>query len=73
MLGTGGEEIAIQMPIETAGRRGKRRLSRADYDAVMSAAGSWQGHLDDPEEFKRQIDEARGSNRPFVRLTLPEE
>ena len=58
------------------GLRGRRRTSeeraKADDEAFLSSTGSWVGHLD-PEEFKRQIKAARGSRRPFVDLTLPEE
>jgi hypothetical protein len=34
--------------------------ARADEEAFRSATGSWKDHLDDPEEFKRQIYKARG-------------
>jgi hypothetical protein len=60
-------------------RRPKRRKmtpeerERADYEAFLSAAGSWKGHLDVPEEFKRQIKAGRGSRRRFVEITLPDE
>lgn len=60
-------------------KRPKRRKmtpeerEKADYEAFLSAAGSWKGHLEDPEAFKRQIKEGRGSNRRFVEITLPDE
>lgn len=52
-------------------RRRTPEQRAADDAAFMSAAGSLKG-LIDPEEFKKQIREARGSNRPFPESTLPE-
>jgi hypothetical protein len=46
--------------------------AKADEEKFLSAIGSWVGHLD-PEEFERQIKEARGSRRPFVEITLPDD
>ena len=58
-------------------RKKRRKLTpeekvKADEEAFLSAAGSWKG-LIDPEEFKRQIREGRGSNRPYVEINLPDE
>lgn len=60
-------EIAVLVPIQQQERRPHRRPSQAEIDAVMSAAGSWEG-LVDVEELKAQWNAARGSNRPPVDL-----
>ena len=71
--GDNGDEIVV--PPGTR-RRAKRRTAeeraKADEEAFLSSAGSWVGHLD-PDEFLRQVKAARGSRRPYVEITLPEE
>ncbi len=68
VLRSDGEELAVLMPIDASGRRGKRRLSQSDDDAVMSAAGSWQDLIDDVDKLKAELKAARGSNRLPVDL-----
>ena len=62
------EELAVLIPVDTTARRARRRLTQADYDAVMSTAGSWQGLVDDIDKLKAKLKAARGSDRPSVEL-----
>ena len=68
VLRRGGEDIAVLMPT-TAGKRPRPRRTRsqAGQDPFLTAAGSWEGLLD-PEQFKQDLREARGSDRPPVIL-----
>ena len=67
VLLTEAGEIAVLVPIHQQERRPHRRPSQAEIDAVVSAAGSWEG-LVDVEELKAQWNAARGSSRPPVDL-----
>ncbi len=67
VLRAGDEEVAILMPVPV--KRGRKRIrTRADYDAVLAAAGGWKG-LVDGEQLKKDLEEARGSDRPVVELS----
>lgn len=68
VLGNDGEELALVVPLTPRTERRTRPLSQADYDAVMSAAGSWKGLIDDVDKLKAELKAARGSNRPPVDL-----
>ena len=68
VLRSGSEDIAGLVPLPAAGQRPKRALSQDDIETVMSAAGSWQGLIDDVDQLKAELKEARGSNRPPVAL-----
>jgi hypothetical protein len=60
------EDLAVIMPIRPR-RRIKHVRTQADRVAFLAAAGSWSD-LIDPEEFKKQLAESRGSSRPPVDL-----
>lgn len=68
-----GDLAVLSPPPDDSPGRSREEQRRADDEAFFSAFGSWKGLLDDPEEFKRQIKAARGSNRPYREITLPEE
>ena len=73
LQGDNGDEIVIPpSPRRRAKRRTAEERAKADEAAFLSSAGSWAG-LIDPDEFLRQVKAARGSNRPYVEITLPEE
>jgi hypothetical protein len=58
------EPVAMVAPLPAKMlHRPRRRLSDADREAFLAAAGSWKG-LIDGEQLKRDIKEARGSDRP---------
>ncbi|HEY7064299.1 MAG TPA: hypothetical protein VII06_22675 [Chloroflexota bacterium] len=59
------EPLAAVVPI--ARRRRNASPSEADLAAALASAGAWKG-LVDTEALKREIKEARGSNRPPVEL-----
>ena len=54
------EELAVLMPISGSRRRRQRQLTQAEYDAVMSAASSWTGLIDDVDTLKSELKAARG-------------
>jgi hypothetical protein len=58
------EAIAVLTPARP--RRGRRPKTQADYEAFLSSLGSWRDV--DTEALKRDIREARGSNRAPVDL-----
>ena len=66
VLRAGDEDVAVVIPITTKRRRNRAR-TQADYDAVLAAAGGWKG-LVDGEQLKKDLEEARGSDRPVVEL-----
>lgn len=67
-----GDEIAVNPAPRRARRRTMEARTQADEEAFLSSFGSWQDHLD-PDEFIRQVSAGRGSSRPFVEITVPEE
>ena len=70
--GDNGDEIVLPpSPRRRPKRRTAEERARADEEAFLSTAGSWQG-LIDPEEFLRQMKAARSSSRPYVEITLPD-
>jgi hypothetical protein len=60
------EDVAILMPIPARHRRAHQDKTIA-LDGLRASAGSWKG-LVDAEQLKREIKEARGSDRPDVTL-----
>ena len=60
-------DVAILSPARPRRRRKWKTITEADRAAALAAAGSWQG-LVDPEQLKRDLDEARSSDRPPVEL-----
>ena len=67
-----GEEFELRPIRRQDKQRSSAEREQADIDAFLSAAGGWKG-LIDAETFKRQIKAARGSRRPPVELSLPDE
>lgn len=57
-------DVALLVPTP---RRRHGATRRTDPAAFLAAAGSWEGLLD-PEQFKRDLREAAGSDRPPIRL-----
>ena len=68
-----GDQAVLSPPPQGPTQHSREEQRRADDEAFFSAFGSWKGLIDDPEEFKRQIKAARGSNRPYREITLPDE
>jgi hypothetical protein len=63
-------DLAILAPVaprrrSRTGRTAQR--TKPDTEAVMALAGAWQGEVD-TEQLKRDLDAARGDNRPPVVL-----
>lgn len=71
VLSLDGDEVVLG-PVSSWRDRRTPEQRAADDAAFLSAAGSLKG-LIDPDEFKRQVREGRGSHRPALDLTLPEE
>lgn len=69
VLRRAGEDVAIIVPVARAGAKRSRRHtpSAADREAFLASAGSWKG-LVDAETLKKDIKEARGSDREFPDL-----
>ena len=67
VLRAGDEDVAVVMPVPR--RRGrKRQRTEADDATFRSSFGGWRG-LVDGERLKRGQEEARGSDRPLVKLS----
>jgi hypothetical protein len=64
VLRENGEDLAVLSPARPKRRKGKV-VTQADIDAALAA--SWVG-LVDAERLKRELDAARGDDRPPVRL-----
>jgi hypothetical protein len=62
LLRIGDEEVAIVTPIGEATER-RRRPTAEEEAASRASFGGWRG-LVDGEQLKRDLAEARGSNRP---------
>jgi vacuolar-type H+-ATPase subunit F/Vma7 len=69
ILSRDDEDVAVLMPIASASERPiQQEKTEADYEAFLSAAGSWNG-LIDPDELIVDIYESRRlSTRPPVEL-----
>jgi hypothetical protein len=67
VLRADSEDVAILMPMRPPTQRRGRAKTAADAAAFRSAFGGWHG-LIDPEAFKAELRDARGSNRPPVEL-----
>ena len=60
-----GTDLAVISPARRRGGRTDKGVTEADIAAALSA--SWDG-LIDPEQLKRELDEARSDDRPPVQL-----
>jgi hypothetical protein len=58
--------VALLVPVQ-AKRTRKTRDPQADFEAFLASAGGWRD-LVDAEQLKKDIKEARGSDRPPVSL-----
>lgn len=68
ILQADGKDIAILIPINKSRQQRAKLPKRAVDDAIFwSAAGGWKGIVD-AERLKRELAEARGSDRPTVAL-----
>ena len=68
VLRRGTEELAVLVPARSRRRNScSAPLTDEQRRALLSSIGSWRG-LIDAEQFKREIKEARSSNRPPVEL-----
>ena|SRR5258706_11343713 len=69
ILSRDDEDVAVLMPVASASERPmQQEKTEADYEAFLSAAGSWNG-LIDPDELIADIYESRRlSTRPPVEL-----
>jgi hypothetical protein len=65
LLTRGEEEVALLSPARSRRRRKAKPVTNADIEVAMAA--SWVG-LVDPEKLKRVLDEARGDDRPPLKL-----
>jgi hypothetical protein len=67
LLRRNGETLAMLVPVTTSRRSRKRRKTKADYEAFLSAAGSWSDV--DTDELLATIYESRDrSLRPTLDL-----
>ena len=69
----GGGQITLAPVRKMRRRMTPEEKAKADEEAFLSSFGSWEGLLDDPEEFKRQIKAARGSKRPLLAINFPDD
>lgn len=67
VLRTGDEDIAIVVPIEPGDRGRWRSTTEADDIASRASFGGWSDIVD-ADQLKREIAEARGSDRPVPDL-----
>ena len=69
ILSRDDEDVAVLMPVASASERQmQQEKTEADYEAFLSAAGSWNG-LIDPDELIADIYESRKlSTKPPVEL-----
>jgi hypothetical protein len=67
VLRTGEEDLALVIPVESAGDGYRRPITEEDDTASRSAFGGWRGIVD-AEQLKRDIAESRGSDRPVPEL-----
>ena len=63
-----GDAVAVLQPVapKKPRRRGRKKTA-ADYEAFLSAFGSWKGIVD-TEQLKKDIAAARSDHRPPVEL-----
>ena len=61
------EPVAMLTPMPARNHTRRMHNSEAVLAAVRATAGAWKG-LVDGEQLKKDINEARGSNRPDVAL-----
>jgi hypothetical protein len=67
LLKRNGEELAILAPVTRARKATARGRSKADYEALLAAAGSWKDV--DTDAFVADVYESRRrSSRPPVEL-----
>ena len=63
------EDLAILMPVTPSSqRRLKRELTESDYQAFLSAAGSWSGLVDSDKLITDIYESRRLSSKPPVEL-----
>lgn len=63
------EDVAILMPVTpSTPRRVKRELTNSDYQAFLSAAGSWSGLVDSDKLIADIRESRRHSTKPPVEL-----
>ena len=63
------EDVAILMPVTPSSqRRVKRELTKSDYQAFLSAAGSWSGLVDSDKLIADIRESRRHSSKPPVEL-----
>ena len=63
------EDLAILMPVTHSSQgRAKRELTESDYQAFLSAAGSWSGLVDSDKLIEDIRESRRHSSKPSVEL-----
>jgi hypothetical protein len=63
------EDLAILMPVTPSSqRRVKRELTESDYQAFLSAAGSWSGLVDSDKLIEDIYESRRLSSKPPIEL-----
>ncbi len=67
VLRRGETDIAVLSPARPRPRPRRKRISEADIAASLAAAGAWKGRVD-TERLKRELDAARGDDRPPIEL-----
>jgi len=71
ILGRNSEDMAILMPVTPSRRRQRRtkqEKTQADYEAFLSAAGSWKGLVDTDKLIEDIYESRRLSTKPPVEL-----
>lgn len=67
LLRRDAEDLAILMPVAASGRTSDKRTTKADYEAFLSAAGSWKD-VDVATFLANNATSRRISSRPPVKL-----
>ena len=63
------EDLAVLIPVTPSlQRRAKREITEADYEAFLSAAGSWNGLVDADKLIADIYESRRISSRPPAEL-----
>lgn len=62
-----GTDVAILSPARPRRRPRHKKVTEDDIRASLAAVGSWKSRVD-TEQLKRDLDAARGDNRPPVEL-----
>ena len=66
VLRRNGEDLAVIRPVPGSKKSGKPAKTKEDWEAFLSAAGSWKDF--DLDEFLKNLEESRRTSRPPVQF-----